>query len=310
MNKIQKEQLCLKISKIFTRLHYKTNFTMRNTSSQLLPTDLLLDNSKRKLFQIVAFKLEKLFLELIKNESQISLKNDKSFFPNLIKFTTEEFLISCYGCNIHIRPTLINESFYTKYLLEEEKFLLTIPLQILKDSNSKIFYSIFEPIYNKAYDSFIEALLDNLVVEVTNAIMFLILNEFSFIYDLRKNFYRSNFLSLRNVERFRNNLSWQVRVKRFIKRPGDLYNSQQGIWIIRTTGIYYRTIFANRSRELLKLNNFSIITLLSIEIRDFVVSRIDETIYLFGNTIRYTLTSVFGQVIGLVWRGIIEGLKK
>ena len=89
-----------------------------------------------------------------------------------------------------------------------------------------------------------------------------------------------------------------------------MYNSQQGIWIIRTTGIYYRTIFANRSRELLKLNNFSIITLLSIEIRDFVVSRIDETIYLFGNTIRYTLTSVFGQVIGLVWRGIIEGLKK
>ena len=57
MNKIQKEQLCLKISKIFTRLHYKTNFTMRNTSSQLLPTDLLRDNSKRKLFQIVAFKL-------------------------------------------------------------------------------------------------------------------------------------------------------------------------------------------------------------------------------------------------------------
>ena len=74
MNKIQKEQLCLKISKIFTRLHYKTNFTMRNTSSQLLPTDLLRDNSKRKLFQIVAFKLEKLFLELIKNESQISFK--------------------------------------------------------------------------------------------------------------------------------------------------------------------------------------------------------------------------------------------
>jgi len=310
MNRNEKEQLCLKISKIFTRLHYKINFPMRNNSSQLLPTDLLRDNSKRKLFQIVTLKLEKLFLELIENKDQISLTSEKSIFPNLIKFTAEEFLISCYGCNISIRSTLIKESFYTKYLLEEEKFLLTIPLEILRDSNSKIFYSIFEPIYNKAYDSFIEALLDNLVVEVANAIMFLILNEFSFIYDVRKNFYRANFLSLRNVERFRNNLSWQVRVKRFIRKPGDLYNSQQGIWIIRTTGIYYRVIYANRSLELLKLNNFSIITLISIEVRDFVVSRIDETIYIFGNTIRYTLTSVFGQVIGLVWRGIIEGLKK
>lgn len=310
MNRTKKEQLCLKISKIFNRLHYKTNFTMRNNSSQLLPTDLLRDNSKRKLFQIVTLKLEKLFLELIENKDQIILSSDKSLFPNLIKYTAEEFLISCYGCNISIRSTLVTESFYTKYLLEEEKFLLTIPLEILKDSNSKIFYSIFEPIYNRAYDSFIEALLDNLVVEVTNSIMFLILNEFSFIYDVRKNFYRSNFLSLRNVERFRNNLSWQTRVKRFVKKPGDLYNSQQGIWIIRTTGIYYRIIYANRSLELLKLNNFSIITLISIEVRDFVVSRIDETIYIFGNTIRYTLTSVFGQIIGLVWRGIIEGLKK
>jgi Na+/H+-translocating membrane pyrophosphatase len=37
---------------------------------------------------------------------------------------------------------------------------------------------------------------------------------------------------------------------------------------------------------------------------------VDEVIYFFGSGIRYTLTSVVGQVIGLVWRGIIEGLKK
>ena len=51
-------------------------------------------------------------------------------------------------------------------------------------------------------------------------------------------------------------------------------------------------------------------TLIGIETKDFLISRIDEAIYFFGNIIRYTLTSVVGQVIGLVWRGIIEGLKK
>jgi hypothetical protein len=169
---------------------------------------------------------------------------------------------------------------------------------------------MFMPIYNKAYDSFIEALLDNLIVEITNAVMFIIVNEFSFIYEIRKNFYRSNFLSLRNVERFRNNLSWQSRVKNFITRPADIYNSQQGIWIVRTTGIYYRIIYANRSTELLSLQRFSLLTLVGIETKDFLTSRIDEAIYFFGSSIRYTLTSVVGQVIGLVWRGIIEGLKK
>ena len=65
MKTTQKEQLCLKLSNIFTRLQYKVNFAMRNTSSLLLLTDLLRDNTKRKLFHIVTVKVEKLFLQLI-----------------------------------------------------------------------------------------------------------------------------------------------------------------------------------------------------------------------------------------------------
>jgi hypothetical protein len=47
-----------------------------------------------------------------------------------------------------------------------------------------------------------------------------------------------------------------------------------------------------------------------VEAKDFLTNRLDETIYLISKGIRFTLTSVFGQVIGLVWRGVIEGLKK
>jgi len=310
MDYINKRQLCLKLSNIFTCLQYKTNFTIRNTSTLLLPTDLLRDNSKRKLLNIVTSKIEALFVDLLINDKKVFVEKEKSFFPQLIKSSTEEFLISCYGCHVSIYSKYVTDSFYTKYLLEEENFLLNIPLQILRNPKSKTFSSVFEPVYNKIYDSFVEALLDNLIIEITNAVMFLILNEFSFIYEIRKSFYRSPFLSLRNVERFRNNLSWQIRFNRFVKRPADIYNNQQGIWVIRTTGIYYRIIYANRSVELLDLNRFSIITLVSIEIKDFLLSRIDEIIYLFGNTIRYSITSIFGQVIGLTWRGIIEGLKK
>ena len=194
--------------------------------------------------------------------------------------------------------------------MSDETILFSVPLQVLRIENSKLFRSLFAPIYNKAYDSFIEALFDNLIIEISNAIMFIVINEFSFIYEVRKNFYRSNFLSLRNVERFRNNLSWQSRIKNLVKRPADIYNSQQGIWIIRTTGIYYRIIYANRSDELLHLRQLPLFTLIFIETKDFVISRVDETIYVFGSTIRYTLTSVIGQIIGLIWRGIIEGLKK
>jgi hypothetical protein len=209
-----------------------------------------------------------------------------------------------------VNSNILKDSFYTKLILGDETILLGVPLQVLSQENSKLFRSIFVPIYNKPYDSFIEALLDNLIVEITNAVMFIVINEFSFIYEVRKTFYRSNFLSLRNVERFRNNLSWQSRIKSLVKRPSDIYNSQQGIWIIRTTGIYYRIIYANRSLELVKLRHVSLVTLLGIEVKDFLISRADEIVYFFGSSVRYTLTSILGQVIGLVWRGIIEGLKK
>ena len=73
---------------------------------------------------------------------------------------------------------------------------------------------------------------------------------------------------------------------------------------------FLRKSSENRSAELLKLNQSSTLTLIGIETKDFFVSRVDEIIYVFGSTVRYTFTSIFGQVIGLIWRGIIEGLKK
>jgi hypothetical protein len=310
MTNSERKKLVLRFNNVFARLQYKINFNINNTSSFLLATDLLRDSSKRRLFKIAATNVEKMFLDLLNEEKQVEHIKGKALFFSLIKCTIQDFLVASYGYSLNIDSVVVSESFYTKLLLGDEKILLGVPLQILGKEESRLFRSIFVPIYNKAYDSFIEALLDNLIVEITNAVMYIIINEFSFIYEVRKRLYRSNFLSLRNIERFRNNLGWQSRVKSFIKRPSDIYNSQQGIWVIRTTGIYYRIVYANRSKELLELQHFSLVTLIGIETKDFLISRIDEAIYFFGNSIRYTLTSVVGQVIGLVWRGIIEGLKK
>tara|TARA_B100000475_G_C14965050_1_gene301498 strand:- start:575 stop:742 length:168 start_codon:yes stop_codon:yes gene_type:complete len=53
-----------------------------------------------------------------------------------------------------------------------------------------------------------------------------------------------------------------------------------------------------------------LLTIVFIELGDFITSRFDEALFIFSKSVRFTLTSVVGQVIGLVWRGIIEGLKK
>jgi hypothetical protein len=79
---------------------------------------------------------------------------------------------------------------------------------------------------------------------------------------------------------------------------------------LRTSGLYCRTIYANRSKEVSTLKNLPLLTISIIEIRDFATSRLDEAFYLISKGVRFTLTSILGQTIGLVWRGVIEGLKK
>jgi hypothetical protein len=307
-----KQALTNKINTIFSKVQYKIKGGLVNNSNALLPTDMLTDDAKRNLFRVASLNMESIVfrLGLSSTYSKFEKRKSKALLLALIKIITEEFLTVNYGCHIPIQISLIKDSFYTKTILDETNINFILLLDIIYNPESLLFRSIFFPVYDEITDNFTEVILDNLIVEITNAVAYFIIYELSTIQDLRKTLYRSNFLSLRNSERFKNNLGWQTRLNFYVKLPTNLYSSQYCIWIIRTTGIYYRTIYANRSGELQSLQNLSLLTVVGLESKDFLMSRVDETIYLLGSSVRYTLTSVLGQVIALIWRGIIEGLKR
>ena len=80
MTNLDRKKLVLKFSDIFARLQYKINFNISNTSSFLLATDLLRDNSKRQLFKIVTVNVEKIFVDLLNNEQSLQSLNGQSIF--------------------------------------------------------------------------------------------------------------------------------------------------------------------------------------------------------------------------------------
>ena len=187
--------------------------------------------------------------------------------------------------------------------------LLSVLFSSLLNPKAPIFRSTFLPIYKSVNISLLDALFDNLIIAMTNGIMAVIINEFLLVSDIRQNLYKSNFLSVRNIEQFKNKLAWQSQVQRYIARPKNLYNSEYEIFVIRADGIYTRSIYANRIDELLTLNNFSIFFINYIELQDIVVAKSNRAILLIGKTTQYFFTSIIGRVIGLIWKGVIDGLK-
>lgn len=293
--------------KLFVQLHYKLLSNLKNKGNFLLSTDILRDVVKRDLLRLIILNIETKFLLLVKNDT-VSFDSKVHLFE-LVKSSTEDFLSSCYGSKVNIKLSVILRCVYFQFLLENSNILLEVPFLELLNSNTKIFRKKFDPIYTLSSDKFIEVLFDNLIIEISNCVMQIVINEFSFINSFRKLLYRSNFLSSRNFDRFRNSLAWQNRIKHYIQYPKNLYNCQYGIWVIRSKGIYYRVIYADRSNKLFTLTTYSLITVTIIEIFDFLSSRIDELLYLLGDSIRFTLGRTIGKFVGIFWRGIIEGLK-
>jgi len=299
-------------AKIFSKILYKTNFSNRKGNQQLLGIDLLKTEIQKDLLAITLLRVEKTYLKLMEKEnpSEIMQKKGKILFLHCIKKSCEDFLTKQYGSKVIVDLDILKRSLYTKTLLNDLELLFQVPFYILIDQKSSIFRLIYYPVYNYASEGFIEALIDHMILEISNCIVYFNIFKYSSVYAFRQTLYRSKFLSLRNFERFRNNLSWQLITKTYIQRPIAIYNNRYELFIFKTNGIYCRTIYTNRSKEISFFNNFYLLPIIAIEFRDFLTSRLDETIYFLSKSVRFALTTVFGQFIGLVWRGIIEGLKK
>lgn len=299
-----------KSGSVFARLHYKINCDLRNNTQDILALDLLQRNVKKDLLIITTTELEEVFLGLLSAREQLTDQNAEKYVVSIVKKITKKFLSKHFGSDFRYNSSLLTRSPYVRLLLENNELLFRTSMSTLLDFKLSKFRQIFAPVYSYVSETFMESLLDNLILELSNCVVYLILVDFTNVYAFRQTVYQSRFLSLRNLERFKNNLSWQVKTKLLIQRPLDLYTNRYSLYIIRANGIYYRRVYANRSKEIEFLKGFPLVTILFIEVTDFLGSRFDELLYTLGNSIRLLFTSTLGQSIALIWRGIIEGLKK
>ncbi|HEY9297907.1 MAG TPA: DUF3685 domain-containing protein, partial [Phormidium sp.] len=147
-----------------------------------------------------------------------------------------------------------------------------------------------------------------MVIQVANAVVQPLLNNLADVEEVKQNFYDKRLYSTRQVEKFRNELSWRYRVEKYVNEPTAIFESRYNLLALDGYGIIKVFIYAPRSYELRELSGIPYAMTLALETRDAIAPRVRSVISLVGRGAVYVLTQVVGRGIGLIARGILQGI--
>jgi len=152
-----------------------------------------------------------------------------------------------------------------------------------------------------------QAILENLTIEIANAAIQPLLNQFADVEAIKQNFYERCWMPSREIERLRNDLSWQYRRQQYWQEPKDIFESQYRLFVLGATAIECQSVYASRTQELQQLQGLRLGATLLLETRDAIAPRLRALLVSIGNGARYLLIQI-GRGIGLVGRGILQGI--
>jgi DNA-binding NarL/FixJ family response regulator len=154
----------------------------------------------------------------------------------------------------------------------------------------------------------IEFLLHNLIIHLANGVMQVILNNFSDLEVFKYQLYQGEYRSDRELARFRNQLSWRYRQEHYFTHPQNIFESRHRLLVINGGAIRTMYVYAPRRSELDELTGIPWLSTMVIEIRDAIAPLVRKLIALVGSGVVFVLTQVIGKGLGLVGKGIIQGI--
>jgi hypothetical protein len=126
--------------------------------------------------------------------------------------------------------------------------------------------------------------------------------------ELRRYLLTPDLLATRNLERLRNQLNAQQRWGSWFERPVQLYESQRLLYGLRDGAIVPLPRVEPRDAELRSLGWPQQLVTLLLEARDALAPQLKNLLRQLGDLVVVVLTQVIGRAIGLVGRGILQGM--
>lgn len=126
--------------------------------------------------------------------------------------------------------------------------------------------------------------------------------------ELRRYLLEPDLLPTRNLERVRNQLNAQQRWSSWFERPVQLYESRRPLYRLEQGRIAVVELTEPRDSELRRLAWPQQLVTIALEARDALAPQLRALLRQIGDLIVVVLTEVVGRAIGLVGRGILQGM--
>ena len=154
----------------------------------------------------------------------------------------------------------------------------------------------------------LELLLANWLVRTADLVSAEVLASCGSWPELRRYLLQPDLLATRNLERLRNQLNAQQRWSSWVLRPINLYESRRQLFCLRDGAIRCQELTEPRDGELRQLGGLQQLVTLSLETRDALAPQVQGLLKGLGDLVVLLLTRVLGRAIGLVGRGIAQGM--
>jgi DNA-binding NarL/FixJ family response regulator len=301
-------------SQLFDRILTKLQSRLENLTDIPLEIDLLKLEKKQQLFYLILRQFEEIIGTL--NYSQILPDSLQEKQEILLRDLWQAVLLEFFGKYSSL--PIGNQAIDMVPLMEQDTE--TVKSSILEriPQVSELFaYLLFQTSFTIENVEYLadtpealdhaEFLLENLMIQVANATIYPLLNRFADVETIKQYFYDRRWMTTREIERFRNNLSWRYRWQKYWQEPKSIFESQYVLLVFDERGIRKVSSYAPRRQELAQLNGLQQTVTLWLETRDAIAPRLESMMVFLGSGGRYLLMQL-GRGIGLIAQGIIQGI--
>ncbi|MFP4124272.1 DUF3685 domain-containing protein [Coleofasciculus sp.] len=293
----------------------KLDSSLANLTNTPLEIDILQVERRRELLRTVLYKFEEMLDAL--RFSQVTMEQLTQKRSRLLHDLWQVSLTNFFGKY----STLVigNQNIEMVEILRQDRdvvqraILDKIPL-VIELLGNRLFETplmidnVSYPAHTPEAMARAELLLQNLIIQVANGVIQPLLNEFSDIEIVKHDFYDKRLISSREITRFRNNLSWKYRRNQYIDEPQAIFESRYDLFVLSEIGIKKVAIYSPRRQELEQLQGTQLAVTIAYELRDAIAPRLRGTVGWVGKGVVYVLTQVLGRGIGLILRGVIQGV--